>query len=544
MRKPQYIIFYLVFLLAALSHSANAESSLVITEIMYNPVGVDDGRTVDGGTYFSHEWVEIFNTSGETIDLTGWKFNDGENHILNVPPEKGGQGSMAIPPGGYAILAEDALTFLNDHPGFSGTVIDTLLNLTNTSKTISLIDPDGNTVDSVTYQNSWGGSENDYTIEKTDSGWRESPTVGGTPGTANISSGTSSPPPQNTEPPQEQNPPQSSSPSQTQPANQAPKAKAKADKTEVVIGENITFDASESADVDKDELTFIWNFGDEDRSQKETVTHSYNEPGTYNVVLLVSDGELEAYDFLTITVTKPNYSAQIFINEFIPNPIGSDTDNEWIELINESNEEVNLSGWQLDDEEGGSNPFMIPEGTKIGANTFLVLPRPQTKIALNNDGDKVRLIWPNGFVLQEVSYEEKVKEGWSAARFYESWQWTNSTTPKSNNILSQAEDGVPDTKTSKVSSPEPTSNISTLRSSVNTIEDGESADNKANGKSPALAKTIEEKISFESDAKQAEAQKASAISNIKYFPVGIAVFVSLAGAFAMFILKKKLKTPF
>ena len=70
---------------------------IIITEIMYNLEGVDN----------PHEWVEIYNASNGSVDLTGWRFNDGKNHKLNPPPEKGWQGSIIIQPDEYAILASD-----------------------------------------------------------------------------------------------------------------------------------------------------------------------------------------------------------------------------------------------------------------------------------------------------------------------------------------------------------------------------------------------------------------------------------------------------
>ena len=69
-----------------------AFASISITEIMYDLDGSDTDR----------EWVEIFN-DGNPVDLTGWKFNDGSNHILNVPPKNGVEGSITIPSNVYIV---------------------------------------------------------------------------------------------------------------------------------------------------------------------------------------------------------------------------------------------------------------------------------------------------------------------------------------------------------------------------------------------------------------------------------------------------------
>src|SRR3989344_898451 len=138
-------LFVLAILLPSFAHAA-----VIITEIMYD---VPSSIGADG----TREWVEIANTGSGAVDLTGWKFNDGSNHILNVPPANGGTGSLILSPGGVAILADNATTFLHDlYPVFSGTVIDTTLSLNNTGATLALIDNSGATENSVSYAKTIG----------------------------------------------------------------------------------------------------------------------------------------------------------------------------------------------------------------------------------------------------------------------------------------------------------------------------------------------------------------------------------------------------
>ena len=172
----------------SLNVSTFQAGDLVINEIMYDLEGSD---TINGK---SREWMEIYNNSGHEIILTGgssgWRFSDGSNHLLNEPAA---QGYMAIPAGGYAILAGDAATFLIDHSGFGGTVIDTVMSLKNTSATLKISAPDGTIIDEVTYNSSWGANGNGKTLErKSASGgsndaanWSFSSVDGGTPGAVN-----------------------------------------------------------------------------------------------------------------------------------------------------------------------------------------------------------------------------------------------------------------------------------------------------------------------------------------------------------------------
>ena len=117
---------------------------------------------------------------------------------------------------------------------------------------------------------------------------------------------------------------------------------------------------------------------------------------------MVYDGLYYVSDTITVNIQ----SHEITINEFIPNPEGDDEENEWIEIYNGSNSIVDISGWQLDDEASGSQPFTFPQNTLIAPKSYIVFPRPITKIALNNEGDSVRLLLPEGVVFQEVQYSK------------------------------------------------------------------------------------------------------------------------------------------
>ncbi len=129
-----------------------------------------------------------------------------------------------------------------------------------------------------------------------------------------------------------------------------------------------------------------------------------------------------------------NKPLPVIINEFIPNPEGPDKEEEWIELYNPTNRKIDLGNLLLDDEEGGSKPYLIPTGTIIGPYGYLVVKITDSKITLNNNGDSVRLLRPDFSVAEEVRYEKSPKKGWSYNRSEDgSWYWYYEITPGAKN---------------------------------------------------------------------------------------------------------------
>ena len=129
------------------------------------------------------------------------------------------------------------------------------------------------------------------------------------------------------------------------------------------------------------------------------------------------------------------YPLNIFINEILPSPEGADSENEWLELFNENDFEVELSGWKIQDTIGSITTYTFPEGTKIGPKDFLVLSRPTTKITLNNSNEGLLLIKPDGNILDKVTYE-KAPRGQSYNRMGSHWDWSTVLTQGAANIIS------------------------------------------------------------------------------------------------------------
>lgn len=403
-------IFYLlsIFLSVPFFSLAANVNDVVITEIAYDLKGADDG----------HEWVEIQNLTATEIDLTGWKFSDSSNHILNAPPEKGGQGFLIVSAGGYAVLADDAAVFLSDHLGFSGTVIDTVMSLNNTAATLAILDKDGATINSIAYQKEWGGNGNGMTLQKIAGNWKESAQEVGTPGAPNDNLVLA-----------EQNATSTESilSSQTPVGTPvSPSLIAEAgDGIVAVMGEDVFFDGSKSQG--NGTLTFLWNFGDGATKEGKQVLHKYLFPGNYIVTLKVSNGAESAEDQLRAEI----YSDSIVISEFTPNASGEN--GEWIEMANQSSYGADISGWGLGLKETKPD-FKIPSGTFLTGNGFLALSKIVTGISLPNDSGVVYLFYPNGQTAGKVEYKNAPRDNSAGLVASGQYEWSSEQTPGAKNI--------------------------------------------------------------------------------------------------------------
>jgi hypothetical protein len=125
----------------------------------------------------------------------------------------------------------------------------------------------------------------------------------------------------------------------------------------------------------------------------------------------------------------------IIFNEILPSPDGPDAENEWVEIYNQNDFEVNLSGWQIKDQTGKTKTYTLNE--KISAYGYLVFLRPETKITLNNDGDGLNLINPKGEIIDSVVFE-KASLNKSYSRISSGWVWNNNLTPGLKNIVPQS----------------------------------------------------------------------------------------------------------
>ena len=163
------------------------DTKLVINEIMYDPAGAEPNE----------EWVELYNYGITNLDLSGWRFGDGED-IFVIP-----NGTTIFADGYLVLKRSDSAaqgapgTGINYGDSAPGIQFQNILGEITDQAIIS--DPTGLIVDEVNYSSTWGASNvrgpNNLTLERiypqgssnNSSNWLYSYQQNGTTGETNTS---------------------------------------------------------------------------------------------------------------------------------------------------------------------------------------------------------------------------------------------------------------------------------------------------------------------------------------------------------------------
>lgn len=139
----------------------------------------------------------------------------------------------------------------------------------------------------------------------------------------------------------------------------------------------------------------------------------------------------------------------VHINEIMPanKTVATDEEGEygdWIELVNTSSSAVNLDGWYLTDEDTKPTRWAFPAGTRIAANSTLIVWADDkqelttglhTNFKLSAAGESVFLINPQMQFADKASFEN-AEDDWSYARLPNGtgpFTWTANVTFNQSN---------------------------------------------------------------------------------------------------------------
>lgn len=113
---------------------------IVINELLKDPRAVPDSKG---------EWVELYNSSDSTLDLSGWILRDGGNdfHVIRtgVP--------LLIVPGGFLVLGRNGDS--TENGGYTADYAYSSFTLSNEEDEVVLARTGGEVVDSIAYGAEW-----------------------------------------------------------------------------------------------------------------------------------------------------------------------------------------------------------------------------------------------------------------------------------------------------------------------------------------------------------------------------------------------------
>lgn len=425
--------------------------NIVISEVLSNAENED-----------TDEFIELYNGGAGNVDLDGWQFTDGDSLDTIEAWDDGAFGSLSDPdaqtgsstlePGKYAVIldreypagsqpynfGESTLiltcgnTTLGNELTASDpvTLFDSNLEVISTYGTPSMeeipTDMDDDGLDGIPFDPGEGISVERIDLDGVDeeSNWAANADDSSTPGSDNN--------------------PFFNAPPELESLSVNPSEISLDGQTEINI-EIIVSDPNGVEDINRVELDLIeLNAGIQELTTEDGqleyafIPDQSLSEGNYQITANVFDqAELNDSIEVQIALVNPSYSNKIVINEILPNPEGSDTEGEFIELYNLSNNEIDLSGWSVKDKAGTT--YAIENS--LSAKSFLALYRNLTNISINNSSESLYLVQPNGNILQTVSFDESAGEGESFSRKDNGqFVWTTTPTPGKTNKFTADEE--------------------------------------------------------------------------------------------------------
>jgi len=352
-------------------------NDLVINELMYSPQNDEP------------EWIELYNRSKLTVDISGWKILDKTSQAVIA------NSSYQFAAGDFLVLTREA-SITDYYDSVKNYIVLNLPSLNNTGDDIVIRDSYGNKIDSISYKSIWGGS-NGVSLERINSelptndsvNWNSSQSIfRATPGKENSISLHSKDI-------------IIKSISEFKPYYEYG-TKIPVGLTIVNIGLqsvssfdiNIYSDRNSNNKIDSDELiehfSFLrdkeLNIGD---SVKIHIDISNYLSGKNNLIFEIVADQFEYSEnnlkYASVNVVKINeVRNDLVVNEIMYSPANQQP--EWIEIFNRSQKEINLKGYQIADK--SMKRKITANAIVIKPNEFYVIAK-DSSVLFNYDIDKV-----------------------------------------------------------------------------------------------------------------------------------------------------------
>ena len=130
--------------------------------------------------------------------------------------------------------------------------------------------------------------------------------------------------------------------------------------------------------------------------------------------------EVDADTEIPVTTSDPT---TLRFSSLYPNTTGDDELEEYIELTNTGDEQIDLLGWTIED--GSTDFYIISESQIVEPQDTKKIMRADSGIALNNTGDTLELRDPNEEVVDTVSYGNAAK-GSTYTFMNDAWTWSGT----------------------------------------------------------------------------------------------------------------------
>lgn len=183
-------------------------------------------------------------------------------------------------------------------------------------------------------------------------------------------------------------------------------------------------------------------------SDGESYWTASSTPGKENQFPAEAAEEMAASSVLGIKIFATSSDKKILISEILPVPDIKSGQAEFIELYNPNDEPLDLSGFSLSDQSGKSYIF---KDRIIGSLEYLPLYQTESKISLNNDGDSLTIKSAAGQIVTQLSYVKAPQDYSLALSDDGKFLWTDTITPGRKNIISAPPENIASTGSSKTS---------------------------------------------------------------------------------------------
>lgn len=124
------------------------------------------------------------------------------------------------------------------------------------------------------------------------------------------------------------------------------------------------------------------------------------------------------------------------VSEMLPNAIGSDVGDEFIELYNPNDTTIELSQYRLQIGTDDLKTYMFPVGALLPASGYISFSNGDIPFTLVNTTSQVFIISADGQTIDTSLIYEEPYDGMSWALISGQWQFTNQPTPGNANLAS------------------------------------------------------------------------------------------------------------